>query len=103
LQCRCCFAAPLQAQEICTGTVKQNIGSTDYTVVMSLSGSGGETNYPELDCGGMLTCVAESGAYSFYVEKITRRGNGCIDGAITLVSADGALVWGWVGVYRGRT
>src|SRR5262245_9542208 len=79
------FAAPLRADEVWTGRVKQNSGSTDYTVVMRLSDDGGETEYPELKCGGKLTRVAESGGYSFYLEKITTAGTGCIDGAITLV------------------
>ncbi len=97
------FAAPLCAQEVWTGPVKQNIGSTDYTVVMKLSGDGGETDYPELGCGGTLTRIGEVGNYSFYLEKITRKGTHCIDGAITLVKANGTMAWGWVGSYDGQT
>ncbi len=97
------FALPLRAQEVWTGSVKQNNGATDYTVVMTLSGNGGETDYPELSCGGTLSRVGEAGSYSFYLEKITRKGNGCIDGAITLVKANGTMAWGWVGAYQGET
>jgi hypothetical protein len=71
--------------------------------VLTLSDSGGETDYPELNCGGTLTRVGQSGAYSFYLEKITRRGVGCVDGAITLVNAKGMIAWSWVGVYDGTT
>src|ERR1051325_5403662 len=48
-------AAPAHSQEVWTGQVKQNSGATDYTAVMRLSGDGGETDYPELKCGGILT------------------------------------------------
>ena len=98
-------AAPVHADDVWTGRVKQNSGATDYTVVMRLSDDGGETDYPELKCGGKLTRVAQSGAYSFYLEKITSGGDntGCIDGAITLVFSRDAMTWGWVGAYKGRT
>ena len=97
------LAATVRADEVWTGRVKQNSGATDYTVVMRLSDDGGETEYPELKCGGKLTRVAQSGAYSFYLEKITTAGVGCIDGAITLVSSKDTLTWGWVGAYQGET
>ena len=94
---------PLRAQEVWKGTVKQNIGSQNYTVVMTLSGDWGESDYPELKCRGTLTRVGQSGAYSFYIEKITRKGDSCIDGAVTLVNSNGRLSWGWVGAYEGET
>jgi hypothetical protein len=97
------LAVPVRAQEVWTGPVKQNPPAADFTVVLTLSDSGGETDYPELNCGGTLTRVGQSGAYSFYLEKITRRGVGCVDGAITLVNAKGMIAWSWVGVYDGTT
>jgi hypothetical protein len=97
------LAATVRADEVWTGRVKQNSGATDYTVVMRLSDDGGETEYPELKCGGKLTRVAQSGAYSFYLEKITSGGTGCIDGAITLVFSRDTMTWGWVGAYKGET
>ncbi len=97
------FVAPVRADEIWTGVVKQNSGATDYTVVMRLSDDGGEAQYPELKCGGTLTRVAQSGAYSFYLEKITTAGTSCIDGAITLVFSRDTMTWGWVGAYKGQT
>jgi hypothetical protein len=98
------FAKPLQAQEVWKGVVKQNSGAQDYTVVLKLAGAGGESDYPELKCGGTLTRVGRSGIYSFYLEKITRKGTGCVDGAITLVrNSNGTIGWGWVGVYGGKT
>jgi hypothetical protein len=96
-------ATPLHAQELWKGTVKQNSGSSNYTVIMKLSDNGGETEYPELKCGGVLTRVGQSGPYSFYTEKITTKGTGCIVGTITLVRSDGAMAWGWVGAYKGQT
>lgn len=97
------LAAPVRADDVWTGQVKQNSGATDYTLVMRLSGDTGETDYPELKCGGKLTRVAQSGAYSFYLETITTTGTGCIDGAITLVTSNDTMTWGWVGAYQGRT
>lgn len=97
------FAVPVRAQEVWTGPVKQNPPAADFTVVLTLSDSGGETDYPELNCGGTLTRVGQSGAYSFYLEKITRSGVGCVGGAITLVKAKGMIAWSWVGAYDGTT
>jgi hypothetical protein len=97
------FANPLHAQDVWKGPVKQNIGTSDYTVVMTLSGSGGTTDYPELKCGGTLTRVNQSGAYSFYLEKITRKGAGCANGAITTIASGNMMGWGWVGVDNGKT
>jgi len=95
---------PLRAQEVWKGQVKQNIGTSDYSIVLKLTESGGQSDYPELECGGTLTRVGRSGAYSFYVETITRKGKDCIDGAVTLVKAnDGTLAWGWVGTDNGET
>jgi hypothetical protein len=96
-------ASPLRAQEIWKGQVKQNVGSENFTVVMKLSGDGGETDYPELKCGGTLKRVGQSGAYRFYIEKITRKGIGCVGGAITVVKSNGVLSWGWVGAHDGQT
>jgi hypothetical protein len=97
------FAGPAPAQEVWTGPVKQTGPSPDYTVVLTLTDGGGETDYPELKCGGTLTRVGQSGAYSFYLEKITRRGDGGVDGAITLVNAKGMMAWSWVGAYDSQT
>jgi len=97
------IAMPAHADEVWTGLVKQNSGATDYTVVMRLSDNGGETDYPELKCDGKLTRVGQSGAYSFYLEKITTTGSTCIDGAITLVTLNDTMTWGWVGAYDGKT
>ena len=97
------LAAPAVADEVWTGVVKQNSGASDYTVVMRLTDDGGETQYPELKCGGKLTRIAQSGGYSFYLERITTDGTGCVDGAITLVFSRDTMTYGWVGAHRGRT
>jgi hypothetical protein len=97
------FTAPVRADEVWTGVVRQNNGAWEFTVVMRLSDDGGETEYPELKCSGKLTRVAQSGNYSFYLEKITTAGVGCIDGAITLMRTNETLAWGWVGAYQGET
>lgn len=97
------FATPLQAQEVWRGEVRQNSGDSNYTVIMELSDNGGQTNYPELKCGGSLTPVGQSGAYTFYIETITTRDSTCIDGSITVVKSSDTIAWGWVGVYQGQT
>jgi hypothetical protein len=38
-----------------TGIAYQNKSKSNYTVVMTISASGEETDYPELKCGGKLT------------------------------------------------
>lgn len=94
-----------------TGTVAQNIGSSDYTVILTITSKGpdlqnAETNYPELNCGGKLTRVGASKAYVFYTETITRgrqdSGGSCIDGTITIALAGEKLAWGWIGSYGGQ-
>jgi hypothetical protein len=32
-----------------TGTAAQNVGKSNYTVVMTITSAGGETSYPELN------------------------------------------------------
>lgn len=90
-----------------TGTVSQNKGSSNYTVVMTISGSGGVTDYPELKCGGSVTLVGTSRGYAFFIETITRGGQStggtCIDGTVTVVPAADKLAWGWMGSFGGET
>ena len=93
------FTSPLRAQEIWKGTAQQNNGE-DYSVVIKLSVNSGETDYPELQCGGTLMRVGKSDNYSFYLEKITRNRSRCLDGSITLINTDNAITWVWVGTYN---
>jgi hypothetical protein len=84
-----------------TGTAAQNVGKSNYTVVMTITSTGAETNYPELNCGGKLKRVGSANGYVFFLETITHggksSGGSCINGAVT-VTLDGAnLAWGWVG------
>jgi hypothetical protein len=89
-----------------TGTVAQNSGKSNYTVVMIITSAGAGTNYPELNCGGKLRRVGTSKGYVFFMETITRGGKNtggtCIDGAVTVAPADKNLAWGWVGSYGGQ-
>jgi len=61
------------------------------------------TDYPEQGCGGKLTRVGTSGAYSFYSEKITKgaydsaKGTGCLDGTVVMTKAGGNLLFSWFG------
>jgi hypothetical protein len=89
-----------------TGTAAQNAGKSNYTVVMTITSTGAETNYPELNCGGKLKRVGFANGYVFYMETITRggktSGGSCIDGAVTIAPAGTNLAWGWVGSYGGQ-
>ena len=82
-------------------------GSKPYSIVMTLQASGGETDYPDLQCGGKLTRAGNAGGYTFFLETITRgrldKGGRCIDGSITVTMAGEQLAWGWVGTHNGKT
>lgn len=94
------------AAVVWTGTVVQP-GSKGYSITLTLSGSGGETDYPELSCGGKLARVGTAGGFTFYLETITRggikQGGRCIDGSITTTPVADKLAWGWVGTHQNRT
>jgi opacity protein-like surface antigen len=89
-----------------SGTVVQNIGSSGYSVLMTITATGASTDYPELSCGGRLTPVGLAGEYRFYTETITRgridQGGRCIDGMIIVAPAEDKLAWGWFGSYKGK-
>jgi len=84
-----------------SGSVTQ-VGSTaKYSVVLTLTAAGGETNYPEVNCSGKLTRIGASRSYVFYVEVITQghrdKGGRCPDGTITVGRAGDKLAWVWFG------
>ena len=84
-----------------SGSVTQVGSQSKYSVVLTLTASGGETNYPELNCGGKLTRIGGSRTYVFYVETITRghrdKGGRCPDGTITVGRSKDKLAWVWFG------
>jgi hypothetical protein len=90
-----------------TGIAYQNKGTSNYTVVMTISAKGAATEYPQLKCGGMLARVGESGGYVFFTETIRyggqSSGGGCVDGTITVAPAGDKLAWGWMGSFGGET
>jgi hypothetical protein len=106
MQSRCAFAGPQTIVGTWTGTAAQNAGKSNYTVVMTITSTGAETNYPELNCGGKLKRVGSANGYVFYMETITRggknSGGSCIDGTVTVAPAGTNLAWGWVGSYGGQ-
>ena len=89
-----------------TGTAHQNSGASNYTVTITITSTGAETDYPQLKCGGTLKRVGASKGYVFFMETITRggksSGGSCIDGAVTVAPAGANLSWGWVGSYSGE-
>ena len=103
-------SAPAQAKGGVTGAWTGPVtqpGSKPYSIVMTLQATGGETDYPELQCGGKLTRAGSAGGYTFFLETITRgrldQGGRCIDGSITVTMAGEQLAWGWVGTHQGKT
>jgi hypothetical protein len=75
MQSQCAFARPQTIVGTWTGTAAQNAGESNYTVVMTITGTSAETNYPELNCGGKLKRVGSV----FYMETITRGGKTVAD------------------------
>lgn len=98
---RLALAEPPKIVGTWTGTAAQNLGKSNYTVVMTIAATGAETNYPELNCGGKPKRVGSAGGYVFFLETITRggkkSGGSCIDGTVTVALAGTNLAWGWVG------
>ena len=91
MQSQLAFAQPPTVLGTWTGTAAQNEGKSNYTVVMTITSTGAETNYPELNCGGKLKRVGSANGYVFFLETITRggknSGGSCIDGAVTVAPA----------------
>jgi hypothetical protein len=73
---------------------------------MTITATGAETNYPELNCGGKLKRVGSVNGYVFFLETITRggksSGGSCINGAVTVTLENTNLAWGWVGSDGGQ-
>lgn len=83
-------------------------GEKSYPMTLTLTEDGGTTDYPKLKCGGELQRLSSaSGGYVVYKETITRggfdrgKGEGCVDGVITLHSEADEIVLGWFGVFDG--
>lgn len=106
MQCSLAFAETSKTIGTWTGTVHQNSGASNYTVIMTITSTGAETDYPELKCGGTLKRVGASKGYVFFMETITRggksSGGSCIDGTVTVAATGSNLSWGWVGSYQGK-
>jgi hypothetical protein len=88
------------------GEASQNAGTSGYTVILTLTETGATSDYPQLNCSGILTRVGAADGYVFYSEKIDQggqySGGTCIDGTVTIAPAEGRLAWGWVGSYGGE-
>ena len=84
-----------------SGTVTQVGRQSKYTVALTITAKGGETDYPEQGCGGKLTRIGVSSSYVFFVETITRghvnKGGRCLDGTITVTRVGENLGWEWFG------
>jgi hypothetical protein len=90
-----------------SGAVRQQGHTKSYSLAMTIHDKGGDTDYPDLACGGRLTRVGSGGGYTFFLETITRgrldKGGRCIDGSITVSMAGEKLSWGWVGTHEAQT
>jgi hypothetical protein len=88
-----------------SGPVTQVGSDSKYSVVMSLTATGGQSSYPELNCIGKLTRIGASRSYVFFIEVIVQggrdKGGRCPDGTITVARSGDNLVWGWFGSVDG--
>jgi hypothetical protein len=82
-----------------SGPVIQVGSQSHYSIVLKLTGSGGESEYPELNCSGKLTKIGASRNYAFFIEVITQgqreQGGRCPDGSVTVARAGDSLAWEW--------
>jgi hypothetical protein len=87
-----------------SGTVIQVQSSIEYAVVLEITAHGGQTSYPELNCGAKLTRVGTSTSYVFFVETITRgpvdKNGRCSNGTVTVARAGDKLAWEWFGIVK---
>jgi len=84
-------------------------GEESYPMVLRLTGSGGRSEYPKLNCGGELERLGSaSGGYVVYKETITRGGtndgkeSACVDGVVVIHVEKNELVLGWFGAIDGE-
>jgi hypothetical protein len=88
------------------GQLTQIGSETPYKLDLMLSGQGGETRYPELQCTGKLTRIGASKSYVFFVEVITKgqseKGGRCPDGTITLTRHGDNVALGWFGAFESK-
>lgn len=98
-------AKPTSINGTWTGQVSQVGSQSEYSVVLTISDRGAQTEYPELNCAGKLTRVGASKSYTFYAETITKgqadKGGRCVDGTVTVGRAGDGLGYGWFGVIEG--
>jgi hypothetical protein len=90
---------------IWSGPVTQVGSASKYNIVLKLTTTGGESNYPELNCVGKLTRIGASRSYAFFIEVITQgqrdKGGRCPDGAITVARSGEDLALSWFGSVEG--
>jgi len=88
-----------------SGTVTQVGSESKYTVLLTITANGAETDYPEVNCRGKLTRIGASRSYAFFVEVIALgradKGGRCPDGTITVARAGDNLAWAWFGSVQG--
>ena len=85
------------------GTAYQNEGASNYSVVLTITPTSAKSEYPDLDCAGMMTRIGASGGYVFFSEAIEPSRSGhCINGTVTVALASGKLAWGWFGSFQGK-
>lgn len=89
-----------------SGAMDQNVGSSGYALVLTLTNKGGETSYPALNCKGSWTRAGAAGDYIFFSEKVTvgrqDQGGRCIDGTFTIARAAAQLAVSWFSSFQGK-
>lgn len=90
------------------GQVTQAGRDVTYPVVLVFTSRGITSSYPDTPCNGNLKRVGASPNFAFYAEEITRgrfdaaRGQGCLDGTVTLHRAGDRLYYSWFGIDGGE-
>ena len=71
-------------------------GLANYAIVMTIEGSSGSIDYPDLHCGGTVTRTGGGESSGTFLEHITY--GRCTDGGtITVNLRNGQLAWSWGG------
>ncbi len=88
------------------GELNQVGSAAPYKFELSITATGAETKYADLDCIGKLTRVGQSKSYVFFIEIITKgqadKGGRCPDGTITVARQGDGLAVSWFGSVQGN-
>jgi hypothetical protein len=85
-----------------SGPVTQIDTKTPYSIKLTIAGTSGTSEYPELSCGGTLKKVAATRHYVIFTETITTGKGKCLDGIVTVARSGVGLGWNWFATADGK-